>query len=81
VKLTINQANIRLAGMLECRIYAEDPVDFLPSSGIIRNYREPAGPGVRVDSGVYAGAEISVYYDPLIAIVTYGRTAIRQSLE
>ncbi len=74
-KLTINQADIKLRGhAMECRIYAEDPVDFLPATGTIRNYREPAGPGVRIDSGVYAGAEISVYYDPLIAkLITYGK--------
>jgi len=73
-KLSFNQQDISINGhSIECRIYAEDPVDFLPATGIIHHYREPAGPGVRVDSGVYEGAEISVYYDPLIAkLITYG---------
>jgi 3-methylcrotonyl-CoA carboxylase alpha subunit len=53
---------------LECRIYAEDPENgFLPSTGTLRVYREPSGPGVRVDSGVREGGEVSVHYDPLLA--------------
>ncbi len=73
-KLSFTQEDITIKGhALECRIYAEDPIDFLPATGHLRHYREPAGPGVRVDSGVQGGAEISVYYDPLIAkLITYG---------
>jgi acetyl-CoA carboxylase biotin carboxylase subunit len=53
---------------LECRIYAEDPAaGFLPSTGRLTGYRPPAGPGVRVDSGVEEDAMIGVYYDPMIA--------------
>ncbi|MGI9145901.1 MAG: acetyl-CoA carboxylase biotin carboxylase subunit [Chloroflexota bacterium] len=53
---------------VECRIYAEDPAaGFLPSTGQLIGYRPPAGPGVRVDSGVEEGATIGVYYDPMIA--------------
>ncbi|OGD22748.1 MAG: acetyl-CoA carboxylase biotin carboxylase subunit [Candidatus Aminicenantes bacterium RBG_16_63_16] len=53
---------------LECRIYAEDPANnFLPSSGKILAYREPSGPGVRVDGGVYDGWQVPVYYDPILA--------------
>jgi 3-methylcrotonyl-CoA carboxylase alpha subunit len=53
---------------IEARIYAEDPDQhFLPQTGTIEIYREPAGPGVRVDSGVGAGSQISVQFDPLLA--------------
>ncbi|MEA2165740.1 MAG: pyruvate carboxylase subunit [Thermoanaerobaculia bacterium] len=53
---------------IEVRIYAEDPDDrFLPQSGTIRFYREPAGPGVRVDAGVTQGTEIGVNFDPMLA--------------
>ena len=52
----------------ECRLYAEDPAhDFRPSVGPVLLYREPAGPGVRVDSGIAEGDEVSVHYDPLLA--------------
>jgi acetyl/propionyl-CoA carboxylase alpha subunit len=50
------------------RIYAEDPDDrFLPQSGRIAFYREPSGPGVRVDAGVSQGTEIGVSFDPMLA--------------
>ncbi len=60
---------------LECRLYAEDPANhFFPSTGKVLRWVEPGGPGVRVDSGVEEGSEISVYYDPLIAkISTWGQ--------
>jgi len=64
---------IRRGASIECRVYAEDPVRFLPSPGTIAVYREPAGPGVRVDSGVGAGSEITPFYDPLMAkLSTWG---------
>ncbi len=75
-KLSFSQSDINISGhAIECRIYAEDPAsNFMPSTGTIGLYQEPAGPGVRVDSGVYEGAEISVYYDPMISkVIAYGQ--------
>lgn len=75
-KLSINQDTVAISGhALECRIYAEDPLNnFYPSTGRIKHLHMPAGPGIRHDSGVFEGAEISVYYDPLIAkLVAWGR--------
>lgn len=53
---------------IECRIYAEDGEnDFMPSTGTIRYYREPSGPGIRVDSGIVENTEITIDYDPIMA--------------
>ena len=53
---------------IECRIYAEDPAQgFLPQAGTLLLYREPQGPGIRVDSGVRKGSNVSVHYDPMLA--------------
>ena len=58
---------------VECRIYAEDPVKFLPSPGKITHLRVPDGPYIRNDSGCYEGAEIPVHYDPMISkLVVWG---------
>jgi len=77
-KLSINQADVKLTGWaMENRVYAEDPIrGFLPSIGRLTRYRPPAeSDTVRVDTGVYEGAEISMFYDPMIAkLVTYGAT-------
>ncbi len=76
-KLPITQEQVTLTGSaIEARVYAEDPLrGFLPSIGRLTRYRPPAGEGVRVDTGVYEGSEISVFYDPMIAkLVTYGPT-------
>ena len=76
-KLPISQADVKLNGWaIEARVYAEDPFrNFLPSVGRLVHYLPPAEEGgVRVDTGVYEGGEISIYYDPMIAkLVTYGR--------
>ena len=67
-KLPFTQAEIpRRGAALECRVYAEDPIRFLPSPGTITYLRTPAGPYVRDDSGVYSGSEISTFYDPMIS--------------
>ncbi|MGD0605478.1 MAG: biotin carboxylase N-terminal domain-containing protein [Streptosporangiaceae bacterium] len=52
---------------LELRIYAEDPVRFLPGPGLITEWEEPSGPGVRVDAGYQAGNTVTPFYDPLLA--------------
>jgi acetyl-CoA carboxylase biotin carboxylase subunit len=71
---------------IECRIYAEDPsADFLPQAGRLAIYREPQGPGIRIDSGVVEGGEVTVYYDPLLAkLIARGETremARRRAIE
>ncbi len=77
-KLPFEQKDVKLNGWaMEARLYAEDPFrNFLPSTGRLVKYREPkAGPDVRVDTGVYEGGEISMFYDPMIAkLCTYGET-------
>jgi acetyl-CoA carboxylase biotin carboxylase subunit len=52
---------------IEARIYAEDPRTFLPTTGTITRYREPTGEGVRVDSGIRQGYEVTPFYDPMLA--------------
>jgi acetyl-CoA carboxylase biotin carboxylase subunit len=75
-KLPFTQEDLKVHGAaIECRIYAEDPIKFLPSPGKIVQYRQPHGPYVRDDSGIYEGSEISVFYDPMISkLITWGAT-------
>ena len=68
-KLTIKQQDVTWKGSaIECRVYAEDPEqNYMPSPGKIEHLREPAGPGIRIDSGVYEGWTVPMEYDPLLA--------------
>jgi acetyl-CoA carboxylase biotin carboxylase subunit len=85
-RLPWSQASLSQRGhAIECRIYAEDPQqDFLPQAGPLLMYREPVGPGIRVDAGVIEGANVSVFYDPMLAkLIVHGETrpvAIRRAI-
>ncbi len=81
-KLSIKQSDVKFAGWaVETRVYAEDPYrNFLPSTGRLTRYRPPAersvgGVTLRNDTGVYEGAEISLFYDPMVAkLITHAKT-------
>ncbi len=70
--LTLQQADLRPRGhAVECRVYAEDPYrGFVPSTGALLRWRPPSGPGLRLDSGVVQGREVSIHYDPMLAKLT-----------
>jgi 3-methylcrotonyl-CoA carboxylase alpha subunit len=74
-RLVLSQEDVTARGWaVEARIYAEDPANnLLPSIGTIATWRAPEGPGVRVDAGVDAGSEVSLYYDPMLAkLIAFG---------
>jgi acetyl-CoA carboxylase biotin carboxylase subunit len=76
-KLSFTQLEVTNRGAaIECRICAEDPENnFFPSTGVIERMREPGGPGVRVDSCIFMGYDVPIYYDPLISkLLTWGKT-------
>lgn len=78
-KLSFTQEDVRWLGhAIECRVYAEDPANnFFPSPGFISQLQEPAGPGIRIDSGVRLNSEVSIHYDPMIAkLAVWGRTRL-----
>jgi 3-methylcrotonyl-CoA carboxylase alpha subunit len=74
--LSLAQQQVQARGhAIECRLYAEDPAnDDLPSPGRVLHLCEPEGPGIRVDSGLSVGSEVTVHYDPLLSkVVAWGR--------
>jgi acetyl-CoA carboxylase biotin carboxylase subunit len=73
-KLRFRQRDIELKGhAIECRINAEDPFKFTPSPGRITNFHAPGGPGIRVDSHVYAGYMVPPNYDSMVGkVIAYG---------
>ncbi len=74
-KLSFTQKDLKINGhSIECRVYAEDPDNnFLPSTGKITFHRLPTGPGVRVDEGIEAGSEVSMFYDPMLSkVIVHG---------
>src|SRR5205823_5402230 len=74
--LSFTQQDVRFRGAaIECRISAEDPENrFLPATGSVQALQEPAGPGVRVDSSLYAGLQVPLFYDPLLAkLIVWGK--------
>ncbi|MFN3413441.1 MAG: acetyl-CoA carboxylase biotin carboxylase subunit, partial [Thermoanaerobaculum sp.] len=76
-ELTLQQEALVPRGhALECRLYAEEPAsDFAPSPGKIEVYREPAGPGLRVDSGIAEGSLVPLDYDPILAkLIVWGES-------
>ncbi len=75
-KLRFRQKDIEFRGhAIECRINAEDPYTFVPSPGTITAWHTPGGPGIRVDSHVYAGYKVPPYYDSMIGkLIAYGET-------
>jgi acetyl-CoA carboxylase biotin carboxylase subunit len=76
-RLSLRQEDVAIQGWaIECRINAEDPYNsYMPSTGVITTSQIPTGPGVRVDTGVFPGFEITPYYDPMISkLICYGNT-------
>jgi acetyl-CoA carboxylase biotin carboxylase subunit len=88
--LSFAQEQVTFRGAaIECRISAEDPENhFLPATGMVQALQEPSGPGVRVDSGLYAGLQVPLFYDPLLSkLIVWGSdraqaiTRLRRALD
>jgi acetyl-CoA carboxylase biotin carboxylase subunit len=81
-ELSVRQSDVRRRGAaIEFRIYAEDPVRFLPSPGILTRFAPPGGEGIRVDAGYQESNAVTPYYDPMIAkLVVFGATR-QQAIE
>jgi acetyl-CoA carboxylase biotin carboxylase subunit len=76
-KMGLTQEGLRIVNhAIECRINAEDPFNrFLPSTGTVEVHLAPTGPGIRLDSGIYAGYEVTPYYDSMLAkLICWGHT-------
>jgi acetyl-CoA carboxylase biotin carboxylase subunit len=82
-QLSFGQDDVRWYGhAIECRVYAEDPDNkFFPSPGQITFLRVPAGPGIRDDSGVIEGDEVSIHYDPMISKLAAWGSTRRQAID
>lgn len=74
--LSIRQEDVQMRGhAIECRINAEDPVNFMPSPGVIEQFHMPGGPGIRVETHIYNGYRVPPYYDSMIGkLVAHGET-------
>ncbi|NOZ73175.1 MAG: acetyl-CoA carboxylase biotin carboxylase subunit [Chloroflexi bacterium] len=76
-RLRFHQEDVSMKGWaIECRITAEDPENnFMPSGGVVVSLRQPTGPGIRVESGIYEGFDVPLFYDPMIAkLVVWGES-------
>ena len=75
-RLSVRQSDIVMRGhAIECRINAEDPFTFVPSPGRVQQWHLPGGPGIRIDTHVYAGYDVPPYYDSMIGkIIAHGDT-------
>ena len=73
-KLSIKQSDIEIRGhAIECRLNAEHPETFIPSPGMIERYHPPGGPGIRIDTHIYAGYTVPPHYDSMIGkLISYG---------